>query len=242
MTGGSGGPPRATLGVVVPAAGSGRRMGGLRKQYLELAGRPVLSRAIEPFLTHPALAAVVVALPAEDAADPPAWITALDPRVRVVAGGESRGESVFLALAALPEVDVVMVHDGARPLVSPATVDACYRVAASGVGGVAGVSAVDTLKEVEAAPGGGGSFRIVRTPDRTRFWHAHTPQAFPSGMLREAYRRASESGFPATDDAALVEAAGGEVRMVPGNPENLKVTRPEDVLVAEALLSGTGAR
>jgi 2-C-methyl-D-erythritol 4-phosphate cytidylyltransferase len=213
-------------------------MGGLRKQYLELAGRPVLFHALGPFLGHPALRALVVALPGDDASDPPEWLTDLDPRIRVVSGGASRGESVFLALEALPEVDVAMVHDGARPLVSAATVEFCYRMAASGVGGVAGIPAVDTLKEVEGAPGVDDSPRIVRTPDRNLFWHAHTPQAFPSDILREAYRRAREGGFPATDDAALVEAAGGEVRMVRGNPENLKVTRPEDIPVAEAILEG----
>ena len=96
---------------------------------------------------------------------------------------------------------------------------------------MAGWPAVDTLKETD-----GGSL-IVSTPPRDTIWHAHTPQAFPGRVLREAYDRARDQGFPSTDDAALVEAAGGEVRMILGNPENLKVTRPEDVPVAEALLA-----
>lgn len=236
MTAGSGRPSDPTLGVVIPAAGAGRRMGGVKKTLLQIRGKPVLVHALGPFLAHPALEAMVVALPPEDAADPPQWLAALDPRIRFVPGGKSRGHSVYLALQALPDVDVVMVHDGARPLVSRETVDACYRAAAGGVGAVAGVPAVDTLKEV-ADPTGGSGPRILRTPDRQRFWHAHTPQAFPGPVLREAYAGAREKGFPATDDAALVEAAGGEVRMILGNPENLKVTRPEDVLMAEALLS-----
>lgn len=211
-------------------------MGGVKKTLLQIRGKPVLLYALQPFLGHPALEAMVVALPPEDAGDPPEWLTAFDPRIRVVAGGESRGESVYLGLQALPDLDVLMVHDGARPLVSPETVDACFRAAAGGVGAVAGVPAVDTLKEV-AGPDGETEFRILRTPDRKRFWHAHTPQAFPGRVLREAYDRARDQGFPATDDAALVEAAGEEVRMIRGNPENLKVTRPQDVPLAEALLS-----
>jgi 2-C-methyl-D-erythritol 4-phosphate cytidylyltransferase len=225
-------PPNGTgsLGVVVPAAGSGRRMGGVQKQFLELAGLPVLHRALLPFLAHPRLVAVVVALPPEDAARPPGWLTSLDPRLRVVAGGSSRGESVFLGLAGLPEVDVAMVHDGARPLVSIDTVDRCFRRAVEGVGAVAGVPAVDTMKTV------GPDRRILATPDREHLWHAHTPQAFPAHVLREAYALAQAEGFPATDDAALVERLGLPVEMVPGNPENLKVTRSQDVAVAEALL------
>jgi 2-C-methyl-D-erythritol 4-phosphate cytidylyltransferase len=219
-----------TLGVVVPAAGTGRRMGGLRKQYLELAGEPVLVWALRPFLAHPALSSVVVALPPGDEASPPEWLTAEDPRISFVAGGESRGESVFNALGALPPVDVIMVHDGARPLVSEETVDRCFRAAAGGDGVVAGVPAVDTLKGVDS------DSRILETLDRSRIWQAHTPQSFPAPVLLEAYEAAREAGFPATDDSALVEASGGSVRMVHGNADNLKVTRPEDLVAAEAIL------
>lgn len=219
-----------TLGVVVPAAGIGTRMGGRKKQYLLLKGRPVLAHALQPFLDHPSLAIAVVALPPEDASEPPPWLRELDPRVRVVAGGRSRGESVFRGLQALPEVDVVMVHDGARPLVSLETVDACFQAALAGTGAVAGLPAVDTLKEVDEEG------RILSTPDRSRIWHAHTPQAFPAALIRQAYADAQDRGFPATDDAALAEHMGFPVRMVRGNPENLKVTRPQDVAVAEALL------
>lgn len=221
-----------SLGVVVPAAGSGRRMGGVKKQYLELAGEPVLLWAVRPFLAHPALEALVVALPAEDAADPPPWLLAEDPRIRTVAGGETRGASVSRALQALPDVDVIMVHDGARPLVSPDTVDACLRIAADGKGGVAGIPAIDTLKEVDE------EHAIVATPDRSTIWHAHTPQAFPGPLLRQAYEEAEKAGIPATDDAALVERLGVRVYMVRGNPENMKVTRAGDLALAEAIAEG----
>ncbi|MDE0358544.1 MAG: 2-C-methyl-D-erythritol 4-phosphate cytidylyltransferase [Gammaproteobacteria bacterium] len=218
-------------GVAVPAAGAGRRMGGIRKAFLELDGQPILLRAIRPFLETRGVECVVVALPPDQAAHPPAWLTGADPRVRVVAGGATRGDSVAAAVAALPPaVEVVLVHDGARPLVARGLVERCLRAAAAGRAVVAGVPAVDTLKEVDA------SGRVVRTPPRGRYWHAQTPQAFPRPLLERAYRRARENGVEGTDDASLVELLGGEVEMVEGSPRNLKVTRPEDLILAGCLL------
>lgn len=215
----------------MPAAGAGRRMGGVRKALLELDGQPILLRAIRPFLETAGVECVVVALPPDQAAHPPGWLTGADPRVRVVAGGATRGESVAAAVAALPPgVEVVLVHDGARPLVARGLVERCLRAAAAGRAVVAGVPAVDTLKEVDARG------RVVRTPPRGRYWHAQTPQAFPRPLLERAYRRARENGVEGTDDASLVELLGGEVEMVEGSPRNLKVTRPEDLILAERLL------
>lgn len=206
-------------------------MGGVRKTFLDLAGRPVLLRAMEPFLRTPGVVCVVVALPPELAGRPPAWLTEADPRVRVVAGGATRGESVTAAVGALPtEVDTVLVHDGARPLVERDLVERCLRAAAGGRVVVAGVPAVDTLKEVDEHG------RVVRTPERGRYWHAQTPQAFPRQQLESALRRAREEGVEGTDDASLVERFGGEVTMVEGSPRNIKVTRPEDLILAERLL------
>ena len=149
----------------------------------------------------------------------------------MVAGGATRGASVAAAVAALPPgVDVVLVHDGARPLVTRGLVERCLSAAAAGRAVVAGVPAVDTLKEVDARG------RVVRTPPRGRYWHAQTPQAFPRPLLERAYRRARENGVEGTDDASLVELLGGEIEMVDGSPRNLKVTRPEDLVLAERLL------
>ncbi len=220
------------VGVVVPAAGSGRRMGGLSKPFLELAGEPVLLHALRPLLAQVSVVSVVVALAPDDAASPPDWLTELDERITVVAGGQTRTESVGVALAALPpDVSVIAVHDAARPLVTAEVVAECIAVAAGGQGAVAGCPAVDTMKEVD------GDGRIVTTADRSRLWRAHTPQVFPAALLREAYQRA---GSGATDDAALVERIGAEVRMVDGGTWNLKVTRPDDLPVAEALLRMRG--
>ncbi|HSG09602.1 MAG TPA: 2-C-methyl-D-erythritol 4-phosphate cytidylyltransferase [Longimicrobiales bacterium] len=221
--------PSARVGVVVPAAGSGQRMGGVRKPFLELDGEPVLTHALRPFLADPRVIAVVVALSPADADDPPLWIAGSDDRVRIVAGGDTRAESVRNALSALPEVDVVAVHDAARPLVTADVVDRCIEVALAGEGAVAGCPAVDTVKRVDD----GG--RIVDTPDRARLWYAHTPQVFPADMIRRAYAM-DLSG--ATDDASLVERTGAVVRMVDGGASNLKVTRAEDLSLAETLLRG----
>lgn len=219
-------------GLAVPAAGSGRRMGGVKKPFLELAGVPVLERALKPFLDDARVAAVVVALSTEDAGDPPSWLTGLDDRVRVVAGGASRTESVRRALAALPEdLDVIAVHDAARPFVSPAVVARCLELAAQGVGAVAGCPAVDTIKRVD------GEARVVDTPDRARLWQAQTPQAFPADELRRAYGRPGVTG---TDDAALVEGVGLEIRMVDAGPRNFKITHPDDVALGEAVLAVRG--
>lgn len=223
--------------VVVAAGGAGRRMGGVRKQYLELLGEPVLVHALRPFLAHPAVGWVVVAVPAEDLDDPPGWLTGLDPRIRLVAGGAERGDSVRRALEAVPEgADVVLVHDAARPLVTTAVIDRVIAAAAEGVGAIAAMPVTDTLKEI----GAGG--QILATPDRSRFWRAQTPQGFPRPLIAEAYRRAEAEGVQGTDDAALVEWFGGTVVVVEGSPENLKVTNPQDLIVAEALLRARSAK
>jgi len=221
----------AAVGVAVPAAGLGERMGGVRKQYLELAGEPVLLWSIRPFLVLRDVVAVAVALPKDDLTEPPDFLLDLDPRVVLVPGGDTRRDSVWSALQALPgDAGTVVVHDGARPLVSKEVIDECIRVAREGVGAVAGCPAVDTLKRVRE------DRRIVDTPDRTELWHAQTPQAFPRSVLENAYMRAIAEDWPATDDSGLVERAGGEVVMVSSPARNLKVTRPEDLALAELLL------
>lgn len=214
--------------ALVVAGGSGRRMGAcIRKQYLEIGGEPVLLRALRPFLAHPAFVAVIAVLPEEDAASPPEWLAALG--ATVIAGGPERGDSVWNGLAALPGgVERVLIHDGARPFVSRAVVDRVL----SGCGErgvVAAVPVTDTIKEVD--PNG----VVVGSPARTRLWRAQTPQGFPCSALVEAYRAARRDGFAATDDASVFARYAGEVRVVEGAEENLKVTTPPDLVVAEAI-------
>ncbi len=216
------------VGVAVPAAGLGVRMGGLRKPFVELAGEPVLRHALRPFLSEPRVVAVVVALAPDAAAEPPAWIIDLDGRVKVVAGGDTRTDSVRNAILALPhDVDIIAVHDAARPLVTQAMISECIDIAAEGRGAVAGRPAVDTIKRVDKQG------RVVDTPSRVAMWHAHTPQVFPADLLRRAYEGAGSG----TDDSALVESVGGKVQMVDGGSTDIKLTRPEDIPIAEAILA-----
>jgi 2-C-methyl-D-erythritol 4-phosphate cytidylyltransferase len=205
-------------------------MGGVKKPYLLLAGEPVLLHALRPFLARGDVVAIAVALAPEDASSPPEWLRTLDQRLTLVDGGATRAESVRQALAALPAaLDVIVVHDAARPLLTADLLDRCIVLAAQGKGAVAGVPAVDTLKEVD------GDGRVLGTPERARFWHAQTPQAFPATLLRKAFARAGQ-GERATDDASLVERLGGTVVMVESSSRNLKVTRPEDLELARRYL------
>jgi 2-C-methyl-D-erythritol 4-phosphate cytidylyltransferase len=227
------------VGVVVPAAGSGTRMAGATpgagKAFLELCGEPLLLHAIRPFLADPRVVSVVAALPPALAESPPTWLSDLDPRVVVAAGGATRSQSVRAGIGKLPaDVDVIAVHDAARPLVTAAVVSACIDLALAGGGAVAGSPAVDTLKRVDRGR------RVVETPDRAELWHAQTPQVFPASVLRAVYANPSAE---ATDDAALVErfASGTVVTMVDAGASNLKITRPEDVAMAEAILRRRGS-
>ncbi len=223
------------MGVAIPAAGSGVRMGGARKPFLDLAGEPLLKWALEPFLLLAEVKAVAVALAEEDLRRPPPWLPSLDPRILLVPGGATRSDSVGAALDALPpSVEVVAVHDAARPLLTGEIIRRCVEAVGPGRGAVAGWPAVDTLKEV------GEDGQIVGTPPRDRIWHAQTPQVFPRDLIVRAYRNAREKGIVDTDDAALVERIGGAVFMVEGGAFNIKVTRPGDLELAELLLRREG--
>lgn len=197
----------------------------MRKQYLEIGGEPVLLRAVRPFLAHPRIACVVVVLPPEDVDDPPPWLAGLP--VTIVAGGAERGDSVLHGLRAVSgEVDRVLVHDGARPFVSADVID---RVLDADGGAIAAVPVTDTIQRVDE------DGVITETPDRAALWQAQTPQGFPRAALLDAYLRARADGVAATDDAAVYARYAGPVRVVMGSHRNLKVTRPEDLPVAEAL-------
>lgn len=223
------------VGVIIVAAGRGARVGGTPKQFRELAGVPVLLRALRPFTSHPAVACTVVALPEADASAPPEWLASLvGERLRVVAGGKERGDSVRAAMAALPtQCATVLVHDGARPLVSRETIDAVIAAAATGVGAVAAVPLGDTLKEVEE---GASPLVVERTVPRQRLWRAQTPQGFPRLLLERALQAAAADAVQGTDDAELVERIGGRVEIVPDQPSNLKLTTPADFALADALV------
>ena len=231
------------VGVIVVAAGRGERLGGeTAKQYQLIGGVPMVLRALRPFTSHPDVAQVVLVLAPADADQPPAFLSAFtapsssaSPVLSVVPGGSHRGDSVRAGLAALhAECKIVLVHDAARPFVDRAVIDAVIGLARAGEGAVPAVLLSDTLKEATARD----STLIRRTRPRARLWRAQTPQGFPRAVLEKAHARAARDGHRATDDAALVEAIGVPVRLVPDSWRNLKVTTPEDLALAE-LLAGT---
>ena len=218
---------------MVVAAGRGARAGGeVPKQYRPIAGVPMVIRALRPFTSHPAVAQVVLVLPPADAEHPPGFIQEIagGPLV-LVAGGAERRDSVAAGLAALaPECAVVLVHDAARPFVPRDVIDAVIAAARQGEGAVPAVPLSDTVKETTA----GDDTRVERTIPRDRLWRVQTPQGFPRQMISRAHARAAEAA-PAPDDAALVEATGGAVRLVPGSAVNLKITTRDDFVLAELL-------
>ncbi len=225
------------VGVVVVAAGKSERMGGeLPKQLRSVAGVPLLLRALRPFLSHPDVLEVIAVLPAAHVHAPPAWLEGLSgERLRLVAGGETRMDSVEAGLDALaPACTIVLVHDGARPFPDPSVIDRVIAAARHGTGAVAAVPVTDTLKQAEP-PAIGAPGHVIRTVSRDHLWRAQTPQGFPRAMLTQAFRAAREAGYSATDEAALVERAGGPVVVVHDVSTNLKVTTPDDFRMAEAL-------
>jgi len=228
-------PSPRDVGVVIVAAGSGTRIGGeTPKQFLEIAGVPMLLRSIRPFARHPSVAHVVVVLRASDAAAPPAWLFQhAGEMLSVVAGGTERSDSVAAGVAALPAAcEVVLVHDAARPFIGAELIDRVIDAARAGHAVVPALAVTDTIKEMDAAD----PSRIVRTVPREQLRSVQTPQGFPRGILEGAHALARREGRKGTDDAALVEQAGGTVRVVDGDPRNMKVTTPEDLELAEYLM------
>lgn len=224
-----------SVGVVIPAAGAGTRLGGRAKAFLELDGEPVLRRTLRPFLAHPDVTAVAVALAPAHVAEPPPWLTA-DPRVRIVEGGAERGDSVARGIAAIPaSCDVILIHDAARPFVTGAVIDRCIAGARAGHGAVAAIDVVDTIQRVDT------DGRVVETPDRATLRAAQTPQAFPAELVRRAYRDAASADQRATDDAAIVARTGAEVRLVQGDVDNIKITTPGDLERARLILQRNAA-
>ena len=221
------------VAVIVPAAGKGERLGpGAPKALRELGGFPLLVHAVRTLVAARSVDLVVVAAPPDPQglAEVQRLLADLPGDTRVVAGGESRQESVALALAALPEGgDVVLVHDAARALTPVDVIEAVVAAVRGGAGAVIPVLPVaDTIKAVEGD-------QVSATVDRSTLRAVQTPQGFTRDILAKAHA-AADPTLPATDDAGLVEALGLPVRTVPGHAEAFKITTPFDLVLAEAVL------
>ncbi|QXC30692.1 2-C-methyl-D-erythritol 4-phosphate cytidylyltransferase [Aeromonas sp. FDAARGOS 1409] len=223
------------LTAIVPAAGIGSRMGAeCPKQYLSLAGKCILEHTLERLLSHPAIARVIVALAPHDC-----WFETLavaaDPRVWRVEGGSERAWSVLNGLH-VAQGEWVLVHDAARPCLTHGDLDRLIATAMACDGAILGSRVRDTMKRTDAAG------NILATVDREQLWHALTPQMFPTGPLRRALEEGLALGAAITDEASAMERAGFAVRMVEGRADNIKVTRPEDLSLAELYLQQQRAR
>ena len=225
-------------GAIIVAAGTGERFGRTDgKQMAPLAGGPMLAHTLRAFEECAAVDTIVVVCHPDSVEECRELVVRAVDALKVAAivpGGPTRRSAVAAGLAVLPrECDIVAVHDGARPLIEPGTIESAFGLLESSSvdGVVVGHPVVDTLKMT------GPDARIAATVDRSGLWVAQTPQVFRTDALKRAHARAEESGREATDDAALVEDDGGAVVMLRGPRWNLKVTVPEDLEVAEALLS-----
>jgi 2-C-methyl-D-erythritol 4-phosphate cytidylyltransferase len=221
--------------LLIPAAGSGRRMGAAgNKLLLEVAGRPVLAWTLEAALACEAIHWIGVVGQPVDADPIAALVAAAAPAkpVRWIRGGDTRQESVSRGLAALPADAVgVLIHDGARCLVDPTLFSRCAEAVMAGRAVIAATPVTDTIKQVD------GAGTITATPDRSQLWAAQTPQGFPVEQLRRAHATASAEGWSVTDDAALFELLGWPVQVLEAPPSNIKITTPFDLTIAAAVLA-----
>jgi 2-C-methyl-D-erythritol 4-phosphate cytidylyltransferase/2-C-methyl-D-erythritol 2,4-cyclodiphosphate synthase len=221
--------------AIIAAGGRGTRLGGAQpKQFLSLGGRPILQHSVDAFVSSERIADVIVALPRELAASIPAYLRSGSKPVAIVEGGDRRQDSVANAFSRVSSrAEMVVVHDAARPLVTPdligRTIDAAARFGAA----IAALPATDTVKRCSA------DRVVVDTIPRGEIFLAQTPQAFRVDVLRAALAQARASG-DATDEATLAERAGHRVHLVDGDPRNLKITTAEDLATAERLIGSGG--
>ena len=229
--------------VLIPAAGMGRRMGAeVNKQYLELAGKPILAHTLALFEHSPLIEYIYPILPAEEIDYCHEQIIlkyGFSKVRRLVPGGAERQDSVRNGLRALQQEGldqperIVLVHDGARPLFNPQLLSELISLIAIKGACIVGTPAKDTIKEVDEG-------LIRSTPERKRLWQAQTPQGFRYQLFAEAFKSADEAGFVGTDDASLLERIGQPVAVLAGDYRNIKVTTPEDLVIAAALLDSHG--
>ena len=228
--------------AIIPAGGTGKRMGSrLPKQYLSLAGFPILVHTLKPFQRSPLIDEIFLAVPKGDLTKIRRDVVAtfhLSKVSRVLAGGRERQDSVWNALMHVRrEHDIVLVHDAVRPFVSGEIIERAVAGAKESGAVATGVPIQDTVKRTDPAG------TVTGTVSRDGLWSVQTPQAFRRDVILDAYKKAADDGFYGTDDASLVERMGIPVRMIPGHSDNIKVTIPEDLERGRRFFNGgTGMR
>lgn len=229
-----------TVVALIAAGGTGSRLGvSGGKQLLEIENRPVVAWTIDAIAAAPEVSRIVVICDENRVAEYAAAIfstTATEKPLEFVPGGATRQESVARGLAHADDADVILIHDGARPLIAPEVVSDMIALMLEAQeecdGVVAGHPSVDTIKVV------GADGIVVATVNRSEYWAVQTPQIFSANIVRNAYARAAEEGFFGTDDSSLVERAGGTVKMFEAPRDNIKITLPEDIAFASTILAG----
>lgn len=223
--------------AIVPAAGKSTRMGGEDKMFSLLCGAPVLMHTLRVLDQAVLVDEIVVAAQPEKLEEVAALVSRAGIRkpIRVVEGGASRAESVLAAaLAANEEAEYLAIHDGARPLILPEQVDEMIRMGQQTYAAAPALPVTDTVKVADL------SGRVLSTPDRTTLFAVQTPQVFQANILKAALQSALAAGAVLTDDCSAVERLGKDVYLTPGWRENIKITTPEDMAVAEAFLRKRG--
>jgi 2-C-methyl-D-erythritol 4-phosphate cytidylyltransferase len=222
--------------AVIPAGGSGQRMGSSTpKQFLTLGHSPLLLHCLLVFERAASISEVILVVPTDERSRTLSEVVeryGIRKVLKVVAGGATRQESVYHGLKETdPEAEIVVVHDAVRPFVTEELIDRSIEMTRKSGAAIVAVPMKDTVKQVDA------DGHLTKTLDRSNLWLAQTPQVFRRALLLEAYRKAECDQFHATDDAALVERIGHKVAIVPGRWDNIKITTPEDMAMAEAILA-----
>ncbi|MCD5390542.1 2-C-methyl-D-erythritol 4-phosphate cytidylyltransferase [candidate division NPL-UPA2 bacterium] len=221
--------------AIVPAAGRGMRMReDISKQYLPLAGKPILAHTLLAIEHCPAIDEIILAVRESDIAYCQEEVVkkfTLKKVKEIIAGGERRQDSVYQALKRMgPNCDLVLIHDSVRPFITEEIILRTIKETKLHGAVATAVPLTDTIKQ-----GDGGGF-VKKTLSRDELWSIQTPQGFKYSLIQKACSQAHEDGFYGTDDAGLVERIGHPVKMIEGSPENIKITTPEDLIIAEAIL------
>ena len=221
------------VGAIIPAAGRGKRIGAsVPKQFLEIQGKPLLHHTLTVFASCKLIDYVVLVMPRTDVDEMGEdWLNKYEIVREVVAGGEQRQDSVYNGFNSLEEgTDIVVVHDGVRPFTTPQMIIATVEAAQQHGAAITAIPVSDTVKQ--AADG-----FVKQTVSRDGLWRVQTPQAFQYGLLQQAFKKAKKDSYYGTDEGSLVEYLGERVKIVPGSELNIKITRKEDLVLGESLLS-----
>ena len=221
------------VGAIIPAAGRGKRIGAsVPKQFLEIQGRPLLHHTLTVFASCKLIDYVVLVMPRADVDEMGEdWLNKYEIVRKVVVGGEQRQDSVYNGFSSLEEgTDIVVVHDGVRPFTTPQMITATVEAAQQHGAAITAIPVSDTVKQ--AADG-----FVKQTVSRDGLWRVQTPQAFQYGLLQQAFKKAKKDSYYGTDEGSLVEYLGERVKIVPGSELNIKITRKEDLVLGESLLS-----